>query len=220
MIYFSSIHAMDSFPLDQELNESRAYMNSPHWVYEHSKMVAEKYMLNVSKNKLEAIVINPTAIIGPFDYKPSYFGEALIRLSKNEIPMLIQGGYDIVDVRDVVAGAILAMHKGRDGEKYILSGKWLSLENLSAMIGEILGRKTPRMVVPFFLAKIGVPFIKLFAFVKNEQPLYTFNTLEILKYSHKNISSKKATLELGYNSRPIKETLTDTLDWFNKKGML
>jgi len=220
MIHFSSIHVMNSNPLNEELNETRAYMDSLHWVYENSKMQAEKYVLNVSENELETVVINPTAIVGPFDFKPSYFGEALIRLFNNTIPMLVPGGYDIVDVRDVVDGAILAMKKGRPGQRYILSGEWVDLKKLSAMIGEISGGKTPNKVVPIFLAKIGVPFIKLLAVLKNEIPLYTFNTLEILKLSHKNISSKKANLELGYKCRPLKETLMDTLGWFKDKGML
>jgi dihydroflavonol-4-reductase len=220
MIHFSSIHVMDSIPLHEALNESRAYMSSIHWVYENSKMQAEKYVLSVTEDDLETVVINPTAIVGPFDFKPSYFGEALIRLYNNTIPMLVPGGYDIVDVRDVVEGAIFAMQKGRPGERYILSGKWIGLKQLSAMIGNISGSKTPATVVPLLLAKIGLPFIRVFAYIKNEHPLYTSNTLEILKHSHRNISSKKANLKLGYKSRPLKDTLKDTFDWFKQKEML
>ncbi len=220
LIHFSSIHVLDPLPLDQELNEARAYINMPHWVYESSKTEGEKIVLDAAKKGLHAIVVNPTAIVGPYDFRPSYFGKALLQIYKNQLPMLVPGGYDIVDVRDVVQGAILAAKKGRSGERYILSGKWLSLKDLSAEISEISGKKTPQRTAPLFLAKMGVPFMELYAKLNNEQPLYTKNALEILKLSHQNISSKKAEKELGYKTRSLVETLSDTFEWFKRNGQL
>jgi dihydroflavonol-4-reductase len=220
LIHFSSIHVLDPLPLDKELNESRAYMQNPHWVYENSKAEAEKIVLEAAKQGLHTVVLCPTAIIGPYDFRPSYLGKALIRIYKNQLPMLVPGGYDFVDVRDVVSGAIAASKKGRSGDRYILSGRWIGLKDLSTEISEISGKKTPRAIAPLFLAKIGVPFMEMYAKLKNEQPLYTSNALEILKLSHRNISSKKAETELGYKTRSLVVTLADTFEWFKEDGQV
>jgi dihydroflavonol-4-reductase len=220
LIHFSSIHALDPLPLNKELNESRAYMKNPYWVYENSKAEAEKIVLEAAKKGLHTVVLNPTAIIGPYDFRPSYLGKALIRIYKNQLPMLVPGGYDFVDVRDVVSGAIAASKKGRLGERYILSGRWIGLKDLSTEISEISGKKTPRAIAPLFLAKIGVPFMGLYAKLKNEQPLYTSNALEILKLSHRNISSKKAETELEYKTRSLVATLTDAFEWYKENGQV
>ncbi len=220
LIHFSSIHVLNPFPLEKELNESREYVDMPEMVYENSKTESEKIVMNAAKKGLHSIILNPTAIVGPNDFRPSYFGKALIRIYKNQLPMLVPGGYDIVDVRDVVNGAILASKKGRSGERYILSGKWLSIKDLSTEISEISGKKTPQLLAPLFLAKIGVPFMRVYAALKKEEPLYTKNMLDILKLSHQNISSKKAAKELGYKTRSLVETLSDTFEWFNRDGQL
>ena len=143
-----------------------------------------------------------------------------MRIYKNQIPMIVPGGYDMIDVRDVVKGAIAASEKGRIGERYILSGQWLSLKDLSVEISEISGNKTPKVIAPMLLAKVGVPFLTIYSSIKNEQPLYTKNALEILKLSHRNISSKKAERELGFKTRSMVETLTDTFEWFKQNGQI
>jgi dihydroflavonol-4-reductase len=220
LIHFSSVHVLDTLPLDQQLTESRKYMHKTHWVYENSKIEGEQIVLEAAKKGLFTVVLNPTAIIGPNDFRPSFFGKALLRIYNNQLPMLVPGGYDLVDVRDVVKGAIAASKKGRSGERYILSGKWLSLKDLSLEISEISGSKTPQAIAPMFLARIGIPFLGLYAALKNEPPLYTKNSLEILKLSHQNISSKKAEVELGYKTRSLVETLNDTFEWFKRDGQL
>lgn len=220
LIHFSSIHVLDPLPLDKELNETRKFVDNPIGIYESTKAEGEKIVLEAAKNGLFAIVLSPTLIIGPNDYRPSYFGDALIRICKNKLPMLVQGGYDIVDVRDVVKGAIAASKKGRSGERYLLSGMWISLKDVSVEVSEILGTKTPQMIAPMFLAKIGVPFLGLYAKLRNEEPLYNKYSLEILKLSHQNISSKKAAKDFGYKSRSLVTTLTDTLEWFKQNGQL
>ncbi len=220
LIHFSSIHTLDPFPMGQTLDETRPMIADTHMIYEKSKKEGEKLVLEAAAKGLPAVILTPTAIIGPYDNKPSYLGQALIKIYSNKLPMLIGGGYDWVDVRDVVDGAISASEKGRPGERYILSGKWISLKDLSNMISQISHRKTPSFVAPSFLAHIGLPFIKLYADLKKEHPLYTRDALEILKNSNPFISSRKAQTELGYNPRPIEETLMDTFDYFKTKGFV
>jgi dihydroflavonol-4-reductase len=219
-IHFSTIHALDPFPLYENMDETRQFITHTHMIYEQSKTDGERLVLEAVKHGLDAVIITPTAIIGPHDYKPSYLGQALIKMYTNSLPMLVPGGYDWVDVRDVVDCAISASEKGRKGQRYLASGHYLSLKELSKMISQITGRKTPSFTGPAFLARIGLPFITLYARLKNENPLYTRNSLEILKNSNSRISHAKATTELNYQSRTLEETLRDTFEWYEKNGLI
>jgi dihydroflavonol-4-reductase len=220
LVHFSTIHTLKSFGTDDILDETNPLIPASKIIYENSKAGAERLVINASAEGLDAVILNPTAIIGPYDFQPSYLGQALIKIYKNQLPMLVQGGYNFVDVRDVADAAILAATNGRSGERYILSGKWLSLKDLSVKIGELTNRKTPEFLAPTWLAKAGLPFIQSWAKLSGNHPLYTAESLEILKHSSKNISNLKAINELGFNPRPIGETLKDTFDWFKENNLV
>jgi len=220
LVHFSSIHTLSHQPFDNPLDESRPMLNKTKLVYEQSKIEGTKLVLKAIEKGLDAVIILPTAIIGPYDYKPSLFGQALINIYHNSIPMITKGGYDLVDVRDVVEGTINAAIKGGRGNKYILSGQNMELKDLSVLIGKLTGQKTPKFIVPTILAKMGVPFLKLFAALQNKPPLYTGDMLDILMNSNKNISHKKASKELDYNPRDIEKTIKDTYDWFKQNGFI
>jgi len=219
-IHFSSIHALDPYPLDEVLNESRAFIGNTKLIYEQSKADSEKIVTKAAQNGLNAVILNPTAVIGPYDFKGSYLGQALIKIHQNKLPILVPGGYDWVDVRDVVNATISAITNGERGDRFILSGHYLGLKELSALIGKICKQKTPRLLAPLFLAKIGLPFIKLYSIITNEHPLYTSESLDILKNSNQLISNLKATQELGFNRRPLEETLRDTFAWYKQNGTI
>jgi dihydroflavonol-4-reductase len=188
--------------------------------YEITKARAEKMVLEETANGLDAVVINPTAIIGPNDFKPSLVGTFLIRLYKNSLPALVPGGYNWVDVRDVVQGAIAAVEKGRKGERYILGGKWVSVKDLALLVENATHKKVNKFMAPMRLAKIGVPFIKAYASVTKQEPLYTFESLRTLMEVNTRISNQKAMTELGYNPRDIEVTVRDTLSWFRDNGYI
>lgn len=214
LIHFSSIHALSHFPLDQPMDETRPLVNEgPMW-YEITKSKAEKIVLDATIDGLDAVVINPTAIVGPNDFKPSLVGTALIRLYKNSLPALVPGGYNWVDVRDIVQGAIAAMDKGRKGERYILGGKWVSIKDLALIVEKVTGKRVIKFMIPTPVAKIGVPFIKAYARIAKQEPLYTFESLRALREVNTMISHEKAAAELGYSSRDLEITIRDTMDWF------
>ena len=218
LIHFSSIHALSHFPLDEPMDESRPLvMEGPTW-YEITKSKAEKIVLDASKNGLDAVVINPTAVIGPNDFKPSLVGTVLIRLYNKSLPALVPGGYNWVDVRDIVRGVISAMDKGRKGERYILGGKWISVLDLAATLEKVTGKKVIKFMIPTQVAKIGVPFIKTYAKIARQEPLYTFESLRTLRDVNKMISYNKAAIELGYSSRDFEVTIRDTVEWFKSHG--
>ena len=220
LIHFSSIHALIHDPLDRALDETRPLALNDHIIYNRSKAMAEQAVYESVADGLDAVIINPTSVMGPNDFKPSLVGQAIIQLYKGEIPALIPGGYDWVDVRDVVSGTITAIDKGRTGQSYLLSGHYLSLADLYEMLRKLKddGKNLP--VLPFWLAELGVPFLKIWARMTGNKPLYTRESVEILKTAHTNISSEKALKELDYQSRPFKETLKDTITWFRENHYL
>lgn len=220
LVHFSSIHTMTDAAADIPVDESSPLVESRHYpLYDLSKAAAEREVRRGIERGLDAVIISPTAIIGPHDYKPSHFGEALLRLANGRLPALVSGGFDWVDVRDVVQGAMCAEEIAPTGAKYILSGHWLSLREVAKMAELITGVKAPGSIYPMWLAQIGAPFITAFDRLARRRPLYTSVSLQALR-GHRHISHKKATRELDYHPRPFRETLIDTLKWFEAAGKL
>jgi dihydroflavonol-4-reductase len=220
LVHFSSIHTLTDTDSDIPVDESNPLVESQRYPpYDRSKAAAEREVRHGIEKGLGAIIISPTAIIGPYDYRPSHFGEALLRLANGQLPALVSGGFDWVDVRDVVQGAMRAQERAPVGAKYLLSGHWLSLRDVAKMTEEITGVKAPGSVCPMWLARIGAPFITAFDRLARRRPLYTSASLQALR-GHRQVSHRKATRELGYQPRPFRETLIDTLEWFEAAGRL
>lgn len=215
-IYFSSIHALAQDPLDKVLDETRPLAVNERMAYSRSKACAEREVKKAVAQGLDAVILNPTAVIGPEDHEPSLMGRALIQMGLGKLPFLVPGGYDWVDVRDVVRAAISAMFKGRKGERYLLSGHWQELRAIADMVAHITECARKRMTCPHSIARFGLPFVKLYCRFQNSDSLYTRDSLYTLRTSHRNISHEKARRELEYAPRPLAETLQDTLDWFKE----
>jgi dihydroflavonol-4-reductase len=219
-IYVSSIHAYHQLPVYANLNEYKVYCTGSAPKYDQSKRDAQKYVLENANAAMEVVVVNPTCVIGPPDPRPSLMGKAIIDMYNKKIPSLINGGFDFCDVRDVAQGIVQAIDKGRNGESYLLSGKWYSLAALYTLIMNLKHEQHNIPVLPAWLAYLGLPFIQLMAVIKKQEPLYTKESLGALLHGNKNISYAKAMNELGYSCRPLAETVSDVINWYRKSGML
>lgn len=220
LVHFSSIHALIQEPLDVPVDESRPLVESRSCPsYDRSKAAGEKEVRKGIERGLDAVIINPTGVIGPYDFEPSYFGDALLAIACRKLPALVGGGFDWVDARDVVAGAMRAEECAPTGAKYLLSGHWVSVPGLAALVEEITGVPAPRLVCPLWLAHVGTPFAVAFARLTGGRPFYTSDSLRALKSNH-NISHERASRDLGYNPRPFRETIIGTLRWFQENGYL
>lgn len=219
-IHFSSIHALTQEPFNETLDETRPLALKDPILYNRSKAWSEQLVLDAILRGLDGVIINPTSVIGPNDFRPSLVGKAIIQICKNKLPGLVPGGYDWVDVRDVVSGTLQAIKKGRKGERYLLSGHWLSLPDLVGIISQYHPIKERHAILPYWLAELGVPFLKMYALLRGADPLYTSESLDIIKHSHRMISCDKAGKEFGYQPRPIRETIKDTLEWFKNNHYL
>jgi dihydroflavonol-4-reductase len=220
LVHFSTIHTMAQVSADDSVDEANPLVESRRYPpYDRSKSAAERLVRRGIEQGLEAVIISPTGIIGPNDYKPSLSGEALLRMASGRLPSLITGGFNWVDVRDVVWGAMRAEEIAPPGAKYILSGHWVSVSEMAKLIEQLTGVPAPGFVCPMWLARVGAPFVSSFDRLSGRRPLYTSVSLQALRDSRK-ISHQKATEELGYNPRPFRETLIDTLRWFEENGQL
>ncbi|MFO7566788.1 MAG: SDR family oxidoreductase [Enhygromyxa sp.] len=219
LVHVSSVHAYDMDPRDEVLDETRRQVadSRRHSAYDRSKALSERAVREALEAGLDAVIVNPTGILGPVDFGPSRLGQLLGDLATGRLPALLDGGFDFVDVRDVAEGTIAAAERGRRGENYILGNSWASLRELAELVAAAGGKRPPILVSPVWAARLGVPFARVAARLSNSEPLFTRESLEVL-ISNRSISSRKARAELGYSPRPLARTVADTLAWFATNG--
>lgn len=211
-IHTSSVHAFD-LTRGGLIDETSPRSESPHLAaYDRSKAAGEIGVREVVARGLDAVVVHPTGVIGPFDFEPSRMGRMLLQLRDRSLPSLVDGGFDFVDVRDVVAVLLAAAERGRTGERYLAAGNWVSVADLARAAAAITNIPPPRLVVPVALARVGVPFAAAWGWMTKKEPLYTSESLSTLAHTAR-ISSAKAASELDYHARPLEETLRDTYAW-------
>ncbi len=221
LVHVSSVHAFDQHPLDRPLDEGRPQVadSARHSAYDRSKAASERAIREAIEQGLDAVIVNPTGIVGHVDHQPSRLGQLLLDLAARKLPALLDGGFDFVDVRDVVAGTLAASERGQTGANYILGNAWISLRELAEAASLITGVPAPRWVVPVATARLGVPIAKLVARLANKQPTLTHESLDVL-VSNRSIRTDKAKRELDYRPRPLAETLRDAYRWFAERGPL
>lgn len=219
VVHCSSVHAFDLSARECAIDETGGRARKgPQGAYDLSKAAGEVEVLEAIDKGLDAVIINPSGVIGPYDFKLSRMGQVFLKLGQRRLPALVQGGFDFVDVRDVIDGAIAAAERGRTGENYILSGSWQSTADLARVAQSVTGVRAPRMNTPMFLARMGAPFATLYSRIRGSEPLYTAESLAALR-AHRDISHAKAAVELDYRPRPIEESVTDIYDWFARAGV-
>ncbi len=220
LVHVSSVHALQNEPMDQAIDELRPLVD---WgdalPYDVSKAMSELEVRRGMDSGLDAVILNPTGIIGPHDYKPSHFGEVLLALARRKLPALVVGGFDWVDARDVSLGALQAEEKAPSGSRYLLSGHWISIKEIARIVEQFCAVPSPRFVAPMWLATLALPLSPLLFRMGVNRALYSRASLQALR-ANPNASHAKATRELGYQPRPIENTLEDTLTWFRENGSL
>jgi dihydroflavonol-4-reductase len=214
-VHCSSVHAFDLEYCGPELTETAeraAGLHAP--AYDRSKNAGEEQVRAAIGEGLDAVIVNPSGIIGPNDYEPSRLGELLVQMRDRTLPVNIRGAFDFVDVRDVVAGMLAAERSGRTGENYLLSGHRLSMHEVAELAEKITGVEGPRISMPISIITGLAPlFLRLTP--EGETPLITPDSVHALRYSP-SICHQKASKELGYSARPLFETIRDTYAWFEE----
>ena len=134
----------------------------------------------------------------------------ILNFTEKGMPVAVRGGYDFVDVRDVASGAIKAAQKGRSGECYILSNRFIPLKELFTELSKASGQKKPRLFLPAWTAKCAAPFAQLHYKCWKKTPVFTPYAMYTLT-SNGNFSHDKASRELDYHPRPLHQTIADMI---------
>lgn len=215
-LYVSSVHAIPVPETDCVIREINHFdPDAVHGFYAKTKALATQAVMDAAKDGLDAVVVHPSGVIGPYDYLNSHTTRLFKRLVDKKLPAMVKGGYDFADVRDVAKGIISAALKGRRGEAYILSGGYYEISDIVNMAAEMTGRRKFKFTVPVWMAKIAAPFAEWNSRVTKKPPIFTSYSLFTLD-SFCSFSNEKARRELGYTTRPMRETVQDTLAFMQK----
>ena len=214
LIYTSSIHSLREPPMGTTIDENMTYdPENERGEYDRSKAQASLEVMEAAGKGLHTVVLCPTGVLGPYDWRLSPITQTFLDYYNGKMKMTLYGAYDFVDVRDVTEGHILASQKAKPGSNYILSGQRITMQEMFGMLEEITGTRAPGINIPFWLAKAYCTFTPAYYRLSGKTPLYTDYSLCTLQ-SNSVISHKKATDELGYESRPTKQSIEDTFKWF------
>ena len=185
--------------------------------YAITKRRAEN-VVNAAKDRVDAVIVNPTYMFGPRDARPSS-GRLIVDVVRRRVPGWTSGYNNFVDVRDVARGMIAAWQKGRRGERYILGGHDMTYGDVMRAIAAVAGTRPPRLRVPRPAAWL---FGKWGDLVERSGREPVVNSTQVrYAYSEKfRFQSDKAARELGYHHGPLEPALRDALDWFRTHGML
>ena len=221
MVYCSSVAALglnkDFSPSDETTPVTEANMVG---VYKLSKYRAEQAVLALARDEaMPVIIVNPAAPVGPRDIKPTPTGKMILEAAAGRMPAYLDTGLNVVHVDDVAEGHLLALDKGRIGERYILGGENLALGDLLALVCEVAGRRPPRIKLPnAALWPVALAF-EAAARLFGVEPLVTRDHLRMAR-KKMFYSSDKARRELGFQPRPARDAAADAVAWFRANGML
>lgn len=220
LVHVSSFHAHIQEPLNEVLDETRPLINSKNYPpYNYSKAEGERLVRQALQNGLDAVIITPAGIIGPYDFQMSHFGSTILAIARGKLRILVDAGLNWVDARDMSEGMIAAAKKASTGEKFILSGHQAALRTIADYITEYMDQEPLGTVLPYSVARLFAPVVSTFDRIRGKRQLFTPISMDELN-SNRHLSHEKASKRLGYEPRPLKETITDTLDWFTNNGYL
>lgn len=189
--------------------------------YEMSKTFAELEVYKEIARGLPAVIVNPSGIVGPWDFKPSLLGKTIIDFAQGKMKGYVHGGFDFVAVRDVVEGHILAMEKGVVGERYLLTGAEYTIEQTLEWLSEFTGTPKPSLKIPTGLMQ-NIAIVKDWVerrFFPEIIPRFNYHSIRLLQ-SGKYGSNNRAVNELGLKPTSVKEAYRESVEWFREHNYI
>lgn len=220
LIYVSSVHAIEEAPHDKIITEPISFNeNHVQGDYAKTKAKTSQFVKEKIKEGLNAIIVHPSGIIGPYDYGHGHLTMMIEDYLNGSLTSRVKGGYDFVDVGDVAQGIIAAMLKGVTGESYILSGHYVDLNTLFKVLKKISGKRLTINVLPTWFALLSAPLAELYYRLRKRPPIYSKYSLYTLQ-SNALFSHEKATKTFGYHTRPFEDTIKATVKWLVGVGKI
>jgi dihydroflavonol-4-reductase len=181
--------------------------------YKRSKFLGEQVALEFARSGFPVVIVNPTAPMGDHDFKPTPTGQIVVDFLRGAMPAFIDTGLNVVSVKDVAIGQLLACENGKPGERYILGSENLTLRRILQDLAEISGRKAPTVELPYFVAWMAGAAGTALAEITGKSPRVPLEAVRMAKQKVW-VSHEKAARELGYAPRPAHEALVDAVKWF------
>jgi dihydroflavonol-4-reductase len=217
VVYTSTVGCIGIPPGGEGDENSPVSLEEMPGAYKRSKFMAERVALEYAASGLPVVAVNPTAPVGDHDFKPTPTGKIILDFLKGEMPAYIDTGLNLVDVRDVAEGNLLACEHGRPGERYILGAENLTLGEILQRVGKIAGRPAPKWKLPYFVAFAAGVASTGWARVSGKPPMAPLDGIRMAK-KRMWVSSEKATRALGYAPGPADGALGRAVDWFRENG--
>lgn len=192
-----------------------------HLPYAHTKAQAEHECLKAAAEGLDVVVATSCAILGPHDYKPSRMGGTLLDYAHGRLKAYIPGGFEFVAARDICEGHILAMHRGRPGQKYVFSSEFLTMDEIMDIFEEVSGRPRPRLRLP---ATVMAGLAEVFRYVPaallpGMAERFTPGAVRLLRMRRK-ANIRKAHDELGYEPTSARAAIHEAYADFARRGLV
>jgi len=212
-VYRLSIHAL---PADEEgpIRETKDLsVNRVQGAYAKTKVKATLLAFQAAKDGLCTVVLHPTGIVGPYDFRTSIVGKLIINALSGKLKWYVSGGYDFVDARDVAKATYLALERGKCGENYIVAGDYVSMKDFLEQCFKTAGKPFNLKEIPYGLALAVSPFMEWYEVSKGKEPQMSIYALKTLR-SKSDIDSSKIREELGFEPMPMTQTVKDLTNWY------
>jgi dihydroflavonol-4-reductase len=220
LVHVSSIGALVHTPLDRPVDEGNALVSSiGRYPYGYAKALAEREVRQGIAAGLDAVIVRPTVILGPYDFRVGSSNQLIVGAAAGQIPVALPGGCDFVDVRDVAAGALRAAEVAPCGADYMLGGEWATTLDVARRVAALTGATPPKGTLPIWAARGMALAGDLRAQLSGAKPQLTSAALAAVS-GNRQISHARATRELGYSPRGLDATLADTVAWLQEQGVL
>lgn len=219
VVYTSSVATIgftsNGHPADEDSPVSLANMIGH---YKRSKFMAEQVAMEAGRSGMHVVTVNPTTPIGEQDVKPTPTGRIVVDFLKRKFPAYVETGLNLVDVRECARGHVVALEKGRAGERYILGGENLTLKQILDKLGQITGLPSPAIKLPYAVAFAAGVFGEIVTGrMLHGDPRATIDTVRMGK-KMMFASSAKAERELGWKFVPVEDALGRAVEWFRANG--
>ncbi len=217
-VYTSSVAAIGAGKFDKVVDETyQSPLEELVGDYKKSKFLAEQEAMQAASRGQEVVVVNPSSPIGPLDIKPTPTGDIILRFLRRQMPAYLDTGLNFIDVRDVAWGHLLALEKGKSGDRYILGHQNLSLKELLDELAQITGLSAPQRTVPAWLP-LSVAWVdeKILAPL-GKQPSVPLDGVRMAK-QRMYYNASKAVRELNLPQSSLNTALKDAVNWFVSQG--
>ena len=186
--------------------------------YKRTKFLAEQVALDFACQGLDLVVVNPSTPVGPWDFRPTPTGQMIVDFLKRRMPAYLETGLNLIHVKDVARGHLLAEEKGRVGEKYILGHENLSLSQIFHMLADLAGVPAPKVKLPYWPV-LALAYVDegLATYIRRRPPRMPVTAIRMAK-KYMYFDNRKAVQYLGLTLTPVRQALADAVAWFRGHG--